>query len=63
MYVGVTIIVCLMPEKEVALFTPYREIASQYAAEEMREVEFISFPIPGEGVCASHKIVKLHSTL
>ena len=45
---GVTTIVCLMPEEELALFRPYKEIAMQYAAQEMRTVAFLSFPIAGE---------------
>ena len=39
---------CLMPEDELTRFRPYKEVASQYAAEEkQRELEFLSFPIPG----------------
>ena len=47
-FVGVTTIVCLMSEEELARFEPYKEIASQYMMEEkQRSVEFLSFPIPG----------------
>lgn len=47
MFVGVTTIVCLMSEKDLARFVPYKGIASQYMMEEKRSVEFLSFPIPG----------------
>lgn len=46
--VGVTTIVSLMLEKDLARFVPYKGIASQYMTEEkQRSVEFVSFPIPG----------------
>ena len=39
---------CLMPEKELAKYTPYKEIALQYVREKkQKEVEFLSFPIEG----------------
>lgn len=47
--IGVTTIVSLMTEDEVVNcnFKPYKEIATEYATERQRAVEFISFPIPG----------------
>ena len=47
-WLGVTTIVCLMPEKELAKYSPYKEIALQYVRKKkQKEVEFLSFPIEG----------------
>ncbi|CAF1074220.1 unnamed protein product [Rotaria sordida] len=48
---GIEVFVNLMQEKELARFTPYEREIQQYAIQDGRNIEFLSFPIPDQYVC------------
>ncbi|CAF0719716.1 unnamed protein product [Adineta steineri] len=54
---GVHVFVNLMEPKELVRFTPYESDIQEYARQDNREIEFISFPIPDQHICRDNEKV------